>query len=85
MAVTKNLKKVSLRFYVENGVNTDGTKTYKARSYSRINPEVTLDNAKTFLKDIASLQTGTVPETMDDETKSPYEIVSTDGLIGEVE
>lgn len=83
MAVTKSLKKVTLRFYVENGTNDDGTKNYKARTYNRINPAVTLGNAKAFLKDIASLQTMTVPSTMDDDTKGPYEMVSTDALDGE--
>lgn len=83
MAVSKSLVKTSLRFYVENGTNEDGTPKYSSKTYSKINPAVTNDAAKTFLQNVASLQTKTVPTTMSDG-REPYEAVDTMSLNGTI-
>lgn len=82
MAVTKSLVKTSLRFYVENGTNEDGTPKYASKTYSKINPNVTTDNAKTFLQNISALQTKTVPSELSDG-RAPFEAVDTMSLNGE--
>lgn len=84
MAVTKSLVKTSLRFYVENGTNEDGTPKYASKTYSKINPNVTTDAAKTFLQNISGLQTKTVPTAMTDG-RVPFEAVDTMSLNGDAE
>lgn len=84
MAVTKKLVKTSLRFYIENGRNEDGTPKYSSKTYSKINPDVTTDAAKTFLQNVASLQTKAVPTQMSDG-RDPYEAVDTMSLNGAAE
>ena len=44
MTINKQIVKRSLILSVEDGKNTDGTTKYKARTYSGIKGDVTVDN-----------------------------------------